>query len=506
MIRPLRIDDRAPGSATRRGFAALGGVAVQSAARVLTSLAIGRIGGPAVLGIVATAIALAQLLALLWPSSAGSAASKFVARSRGAKDFREAAAVASHLSKRTLQSSVVLALVGFAVWPALFTGGRDWVSGSSLVALLVLGLSGYGFARGLHFGASQVTRAFRWDMVTSSIGLGGVVLCLALGVRGPALVAPLAFGSLIFAFGGWYWQRWHPIAPGLRREIDHFIFLATAGTLASAGFLQLSTIVSRTFAGAAGAGHYAAAMILATPIAIIGTSVSLVLFPAMSEAIGRGDVNELRRHTDLATRASVLAMVALTGVLAICSRAIIALMWSHGYSSSSDILPVLLAAILVGTLVVPSSNAVSSATPRGIVISTAASWIGLTSGVAYWVGFGASQGLMGVAIGYMLGSVATAAVCMGWVWLRHGHRWASMVVRTTLGVCLEAAILIIQDHSHGPLWTDLVAAAAFVAGWLAIDWTDVRYLLRNHRTIRSGGVRVEAGRHRADVHSATNAR
>src|ERR1035437_10779998 len=99
------------------------GVLFQSLVRFGTNAIVGRIGGPAVLGEVASAISTATLLSLLGPSATGSAASKFIARSRGKANPDEARVVAAHLATRTLQAALLLSLAAFPIWIVVDGGG-----------------------------------------------------------------------------------------------------------------------------------------------------------------------------------------------------------------------------------------------------------------------------------------------------------------------------------------------------------------------------------------------
>src|SRR3954469_17933400 len=91
MFRPLRLDQPTVGSLRARGVLSTIGIGVQGLLRFTISVIVGRVGGPAVLGVVNSAISGALFLSLLWPASSGAAASKFVARARGAGDDEEAA-------------------------------------------------------------------------------------------------------------------------------------------------------------------------------------------------------------------------------------------------------------------------------------------------------------------------------------------------------------------------------------------------------------------------------
>ena len=449
----------------------MAGVVLQGVSKFITNVIIGRIGGPVVLGTVASGISTAQLLSLLWPTSTGSAASKFVARARGEQAFDEASAVAAHLGKRTLQTTLILA--GAAI-PAWMTLNRGDVAGGLCVAILVMGYSGYSFTRGLAFGSAQIARATKWDLVTSTLGITGVLVSLQFNARGLVLLLPLASASLIFTAACWPWKAHGQLRPKHRREMDIFVALATAGTLASAGFLQLSMIAARLADGREGAGQYAAALALATPLSIVAGSLSLVLYPSMSEAFGRGDNAGIRRQTDQATRFLAVVMVAGVGSVALCSRLVIFLIWGTRYEEAGTLLPILLLAILATTLGVPSVNSLTSQKQTGMLITTFASVLGLAVGVATWLATVPSFGVVGIAIGYLTCAVTIAGMAFVLAWRRGRQHWIGLVARIGAAVAALVALLAVQDMLNLNHWLDPVFAGAFSVSWYAVSRIDAR--------------------------------
>lgn len=102
MLRPVRLDQPSSGSLASRGLLGAIGVGVQGAQRFLITFLVAHLAGRDAVGVVATAISTALLLSLLWPTATGSAASKFVARARGAGDVSQTQAVAAQLARRTM--------------------------------------------------------------------------------------------------------------------------------------------------------------------------------------------------------------------------------------------------------------------------------------------------------------------------------------------------------------------------------------------------------------------
>ena len=470
MFRPVKLDAESATTIVHRGALGMAGIVFQGVIRFLTNLTIGRIGGPVVLGTVASAISSAQLLSLLWPTSTGSAASKFIARARGKQDFEEGAAVAAHLGKRTLQATALLAASAVPIWMTLDRGS---VSGGISVGILVMGYSGYSFTRGVHFGSGQVLRATKWDFLTGALGISGVLISLHFGARGLVLLMPLAGASLLFTIGCWPWSARGRLRPVLRREIDSFVALATVGTVASAGFLQLSMIVARLVGGAGEAGQYAAALSLATPLSIVASSLSLVLYPSMSEAYGRGDDEGVRRQTDQSTRFLAVVMVAVFGSFALSSRLLVSVIWGEPFAAAGTVLPVLLMAVLATTLAVPSVNSLTSRSQDGMLVATSASILGLLVGATTWWILAARLGVLGVAVGYFAGAATIAGVAIVSTWRREDQRWWGLFGRIAVATGVLSLLLYVERTLVTPPALDVLLTGIYCAAWLAMSWADV---------------------------------
>lgn len=474
LLRPVRLDRPVTSSMAARGLLGLLGTGSQGALRFLANALVGRVAGPAVLGAFQGAISTAMLLSLLWPTTTGSAAAKFLARARGAGDPEQALAVAAHLSRRTLQAGLALAAVAVPLW--WFTAGSTGALSALCVALLVLGYSGYAFTRGVQYGVGEVWRGTMWDLITSGLGLLATAVALAAGVRGTALVLPLACTYLLYTLTGWPHgsrRASAPLAADLRREIDGFVALGATGSIASAGFLHLSMLVVKAVAPEVEAGHYAAALTLATPASLLAGSLGLVLFPSMAEAWGRGDVEGFRRQTDQATRGLIVGMVAVFGALALCGRLLVSLVWGEPYVETGRILPVLLAAVLATTLGVASVNAITTGERRGMVLTTLASLAGLVVGVLGWVLLVPSLGPMGVAVGYLMGTTVIAATPFVATWRRYGHRWGGLVARLAVATVAVGAACVVgwQQQWSGPV--QVASAVVFLGLWLAAGRRDL---------------------------------
>lgn len=470
-LRPLQLNSPQSDSFGRRVALSTAGVLFQGAIRLLTSVLVGRLGGPIALGSVATGISTAQFSTLLLPSTAGSAASKYIARARGKESGREAVQVAAYLSKRAWQGTSLLAFTSAIIW--------TWVDGGSLggaicVAMLVVGYSLYNVSRGMQFGSSQVLRATIWDFGCGTLGIAGVVTLLLTGEHGLVVLTPLAVSYIVYGLCNWPWSASGAPDRALRREIDGFIVLGVVGTVASAGFLQISMVLARITQGVAEAGQYAAALALATPVALVAGSLSLVLYPSMSEAWGRGDLTAFKNQTDQATRTLALAMMSAFGALIICSDLIVQLIWGSEFRGGAEVLPVLLLAALINTLGIASTNSLTTQNHRGVVVSVSASLAGLTIGVAAWAILAARMGIIGIGLGYLVGTLFTSAIPIAIVWRKHRHAWLGLWSRVVLGAALAGSMLLLQRALELNPWWGILLSVAFVGAWLGMMGKDVR--------------------------------
>lgn len=475
MVRPVRLDQPTAGTLASRGMLGFAGTVSQGLLRFLTAALVGRIAGPPALGNYQSALSLVMLLALLWPTTAGSAASKYLAGARGAGDLAEAGAVARLLSRRTVQSALGIAAIAVLAW--WWRSGIGGVVPPLAIAGLALAYSGYCFSRGVQYGAGQVWRGTMWDIVSSAIGLALTIVLLVLGARGLELLFPFVLCYGLYSFAGWPHLAKGELQPLLRREIDGFVALGALGSLASAGFLQLSMIVAAQVSDQAGAGHYAAALALATPASLLAGSLSLVLFPSMAEAWGRGDVSGFRAQTSAATSMLITVSVAVLGAVALAGRLIVQLIWGPRFAEAAHLLPVLLFAVLMSTVAVASVNAITTVGKTGIRITTGASILGLVTGVVVWLVVAGRLGPLGVAVGYAAGAAVTTLTVVTVAWRRDQHSWAGLVVRLVAAIAVVAGGCVLSAQQQWNAAVQTAVAVVFLIGWLALSRRDTNRLL-----------------------------
>lgn len=460
-----------------RWIYALAGSVAQGLVRFLYSVLVGRFVGVAALGTVNSAISVALLLSLLWPTSSGQGATRFVAQMRGAGRDDQAQAVANYLGRRMLISAFALAAAAFGACAFLL---HTDLATAGCCALLLLGYASWSFARGVQYGGGQIARASLWDVGGSVLAIGLLVLVLLLGWNAVLLV-PMAVAYGLYGVICWPKKSSVEVDKTLTAQMNSFVRYGVLGTLSSTGLLQLSMIAAQFFGTPIEAGFYAAALSLATPATMLARTVSQVLFPSMAEAGGREDPTSLRRQTDLMTRGLVVTMVAVFGALALASPLVVDLFFGERYAGAKGLLSVLLIAVMFTTLPVACINRLNSTGTRGARFVSLTAMGGLILAVVLWFPLSAFLGLEGIAAGYLIATLATATVSIVRSWRMDNQEWSGLFAKALVGALLIVAGLVYTRAASLPDLAGPFLALGFVAVWAVVCRADVQRI-RSART------------------------
>lgn len=484
------------GSVGSRGLVSIAGLAGQGLIRFALTLLVGRIGGSPSLGLFATGLATAQLAVLLGPTTMGQAASRFIARARGRGHPAEVAAAIGHLTARLLLVLLPVALIGCVL---VLVRGLGGFTLAGVVLLLTVGLAGQAFTRGVHYGCGQIRRVVILDVMTGLAALVGTAVMAWAGARGSSLLVPLTVSLLVLTVLCWPWGGgWGPVsreAPaertGLEREIDRFVVFGALGSVASAGLIPLSLLAAAHSGDIHGAGQYAAALSLATPMTLLSGALSLVLYPTMSEALGRGDRRTVRDQLDRGTRGLAFVMVPAMAALALFSPELTSLIWGSKFDATSGLLPVVVLAVFLNVLGVPSVNALTSDRASGISMVSVASLVAVAGAAVVWALTQPGLGVAAAGVGYMSGTLLITGFAIARAWHDWGVSWEWLIIRITLAVMLVWGCLAwVSGRPDGLAWR-LAAAAVIGLGWVVTGRRELRWWVSQLRRGRAGAQEVE---------------
>ncbi len=419
----------------------------QGGARFVINWVVGRFGGVLALGNVMSGFSLAQLLAILGPSPAGTAASKFGASERAVVDG-EYSGSSAHAVKRTAQVVPVLMVMALVVSQVVY--GVAALEAAA-VAVSLMGLSVWALGRGALYGQGKIRLASLIDISTAMVSVLGTLAAIQFGVDGmflllPAAIAQLAYVPYLVSNVNWLRPR-----VSVAREVDSFIFFGVAGILASAGFLHFTVVLVRAWVGAPASGQFNAAIAVSMPLLMVTSSFATVFYPRLSRLWALGDTASYRALTDKYVRIVAGVCYLLIGSLFVYSREFILFVWGDEYDQAASVVPItLLAALLKGlTAVVVSS--LTAGPSWGMRASARMSVLGSSVGIIASLILIFYHGLVGAAIGFLIGTVVTSLFPLYVVW-RHGrYRWGALVVRYGVGISALGGLYLLNP-AIGPLW------------------------------------------------------
>lgn len=452
-------------------------VASNGVARIITVVMVGRASGVDLLGMFQTGLSIAQLLVLFLPTALGSAASKFIAQGRANPSQGDPGEVFHFLAKRLRLAIVTLGAAAVATSMTIVQG-EFWIA--LQVALLTCSLSWYALTRGLLFGLGLATRSAFWDITTSVFTVALMAGLLVVGGLGGGALVVLSLAYAVFAAVNTPRRVHGSLCPERKREIDRFCAAVVVGTFASTGFLQLTMIASQIVGGVEAAGLFAAALTFATPVSLVGASLSLVIFPEISGALSRNDHRRVTAMVDQIFRGLLAAALPMFVVVQYAAEPILRVVMGRDFSGASSILVILVGSVLVTTVGIPCVTALTGGGQQGVRASAALSCFGLASGLCSWMVLVPLLHVDGVALGYLLGSAVTAAGPIVWAWRTKGQAWAVPVV-STLGA-IVVLILIRADAQSGAGPGQLGATVVLCLGWAVLQAPSIRRLVRQVRS------------------------
>lgn len=451
----------------RQGLATLLALVVNGGSRLAMGLLVGRLGGPTALGTFQAGVSGAQLASIFGPASIGTAASSFLARS--VQDDATRLALELHFRRRMRQTTFVVVAFGAAAWSLVLD--ESWTS-TLAFALLIITLSYYALARGRLYGLGEITRAVRWNVGCSLLGLVLVAAAVLSELPGHWLLLPVAASYALFALANRSNAPAGELEPGLRREVDRFVALVVLGTLASTGFLESTMVMAKAVGSPAETGQFGAAFVLATPAAFVGSAVSLVLFPRLSHQT-QSDVSTRSEMVNTTSRALSVIVIPMFATLILLHREVVAALWGPLYAPAAELLAIMLAATMLTTLAIPSVNSLTTRSRRGVLLSALCSSLGLLAGVAVWAALVPYVGLLGIAIGFLVGTAISSILPFSLTWAGEHHQWRGHSAVLALAVTTLIALAMIQNvHETSPA-SDLGMLLTFLAAYFTLARADV---------------------------------
>ncbi|MEQ4206465.1 lipid II flippase MurJ [Actinopolymorpha sp. B17G11] len=423
------------------------GIAALGLTRLVYTALLGRTGDPARLAEINAQVSLAFFATFATAAATGAGAAKFLPVATARWGPAAAVGVRRKLSLWTLAGTgLVVGLLGVAgrwVLP-----GAGWLDVATACALTAA-YSAYTFAKSVLYGHDL---ARRYAVLEVGADLAILALTVAAVAWAPPqwralLVLPLVIGYAGFALAAAAsTPRWpgessegrpsrqqlrqqrqsdQPREPGrqprqsrpqrepmppLGTELGGFVAFTALGIAAGQGFFQVSMVVAGHTTAGAEAGVYAAAMALVGPAFFLPRALALAFFPAAAEAVGRGDGAALARHTATVTRVLAVSMLPAFTLAAMLGGPALGLVFGPSYAGGGAVFAILVLAVLLYVIAVPSVNVLSAYDLSLARIPPLASTVGVVLGALTWLVVTPRLGAVGIAVGYLAAMVVQAGI------------------------------------------------------------------------------------------------
>jgi O-antigen/teichoic acid export membrane protein len=451
--------------------------------RLVHSALVARATDKSTFALVGILIGVTMTAGLFLPGGISSASSKFIPYFLGRGEAANARAAYGLLARAGYLCSAALAVIAGA---GMYLYGVS-VADAIAVALLTAVFSVYSVEKAALYGFDRVQEYVRLELVGSACAIGATVVVVL--AHWHVYLLPLTLGYSILILGSWWLLR-RPaapagdvtITPAHRREMAGYVGLASIGGLASAGLLQALPLIADWLTTEADVAYFAAGIALVAPLYFLPRALGMALFPAMAHAHGAGDMEVVRRHADISTRALFVLLAPLFVGAVFLARPILALVYGLDFSPGAKVLQVLLAATFLMVTQVAAVNALSSGSPRDVripVVSAVAGWV---AGVVSAIPLGLMFGGFGVGIAYLIAAAVSAGGPLFLVARRHSLAWQGPIGRAMLVLLGGLVVSLFVDgypvsHRTWYLLDGGVGLAAVAVAALVL-YGDIRGIIR----------------------------
>jgi hypothetical protein len=93
---------------------------------------------------------------------------------------------------------------------------------------------------------------------------------------------------------------------------------------------------------------------------------------------------------------------------------------------------------------------------------------------------------MGIAIGYLAGTLVVGGAPLVVVWRRDRQPWALLVVRLLVGVGVAAGLVVLERAAGFSHWYEPLLVVGFLAFWWLLGYRDLRAALQLVRRPHAG--------------------
>jgi len=379
------------------------------------NVVIGRFYGSEILGEISAALSTSLLLSYFVATGFPSASAKYISEYIGKNKESEA----NYIFKLSLKYGVLIS-IGITCIAVIFLDNIASIFDISehffLLSLPVTSLYGvYMILKMTYYGYRSVKKYFKNEIISDSVffaSLGIIIFFKNLYfVYTPYILLYLIFIILSITF---FRTKFKTERISNKKNLQKAFFtyagIAFIGTFSSMATRNLSVMMSSMYLPKSDVGFLSAALSVSTIFFLFPNALNRILLPEFSYTFGKGDKEKLTKLLNKSTEYVSFFVTLVNSLGIIFAPIIIDFFYSSKFADSVILLQILLFSYWF-TMVARPAVAVLSGT-KYVHIPNIGGVLGLFSAICGWIFLIPTFGIIGTAIGYLLGIVVNVILIL----------------------------------------------------------------------------------------------
>ncbi len=377
------------------------------------NVAIGRFYGSEILGEISASLSTSLLLSYFVATGFPRASSKYISEYIGKNKENEA----NYIFKLALKYGVLIsiAITGIAIIfleniASIFDVSEHFF----LLSLPLIPLYGiYMILKMTYYGYRRVKKYFKNEIISDTVFFASLGIIIFFEniylVYTPYILLYLIFIILSITF----FRNKFKIDKNFNRkklQKKFFIYagIAFVGTFSSMAMRNLSIMISSMYLPKSDVGFLSAALSVSTIFFLFPNALNRILLPEFSYTFGKGDKEKLTKLLNKSTEYVSFFVTLVNSLGIIFAPIIIDFFYSSEFADSVILLQILLFSYWFTMVARPAVASLSGT--KYVHISNSGGVLGLFTAICGWIFLIPTYGIIGTAIGYLLGIVVNTLV------------------------------------------------------------------------------------------------
>ncbi len=375
--------------------------------QLIFNVAIARFFNPTILGEVNLALSTAILFSVIVSSGLNPANNKFVAEYLGRKKQEKIKHIFSFSLFTTIIFSILITIILILLKENIMNLFN--ITSYYLISLpIILLYSLYLLLKGMFYGTNQIKDYFKIEIISRIIffiSLMFVIITKSYFLL-PFIVIYLLFVMLSLPKLKEYIT--FNFKDKIIKKVIKYAVIAFVGTFSSLARTRLSIIIPAIFLAKSEIGLFSVAFSLLTLFYFLLRAITLVMTPLISFKYGEDNKKDILNVLNLSNKYLTLCTILFSALTIILSKFILGLLFGQEYLVATTTLQILSLSALFTVIATPSVNTLSAT--KYVHIPSITGVLGLVLSILSWILLVPRYHLVGIAIGFLIGSVVNALI------------------------------------------------------------------------------------------------